>query len=98
MDDREEKYYIDRATYKKIKGFSRDQLNSFLNDLYNSAYEEGQKSIEKQSIELDTDSLRSALSAIKGIGNNRLNEIMAAIEAHLNKFKEHGEQENDTNI
>jgi len=67
-----------------------DKSHSFLNDFYNSAYEEGQKSIEKQSIELDTDSLRSALSAIKGIGNNRLNEIMAAIEAHLKKTQEHG--------
>ncbi len=52
MDDREEKYYIDRATYKKIKGFSRDQLNSFLNDFYNSAYEEGQKSIRSSQLSL----------------------------------------------
>lgn len=43
---------------------------------YDAALKEG-------TVELNTDKLRAEISQIKGIGENRLNEIMAVIENNL---------------
>lgn len=64
------KQLLDRALYKKIKGFNKEAMESFLNDIYD---------LGRQSAEVDTDKLRERLSQIKGIGEKRLDEIMDAI-------------------
>jgi hypothetical protein len=69
-------YAISREMYKKIKGMNREQLQVFATTIYL----DGVKSVETTTIDLDR--LREDIGAIKGIGESRLNEIMAVIEKY----------------
>lgn len=71
---------LDRATYKKIKGFDRNQMEQFLADIYANAAEDV---VENNAVSLDMDKLRKEIRKIKGVGENRLNEIMSVIEQNL---------------
>lgn len=73
---------LDRATYKKIKSFDRNQMEQFLADIYANAAEDV---AENNTFSLDMDTLRKEIGEIKGVGESRLNEIMAIIEQHLKK-------------
>lgn len=73
---------LDRATYKKIKDFDRNQLEQFLADIYANAAKDA---AENNAVSLDMDKLRKEIGEIKGVGESRLNEIMAIIEQHLKK-------------
>ncbi len=73
----EQKFQLDRATYKQIKSMDKARMTAFLSDIYMSGKE------ESGSAELDFDKLREEIAQIKGIGESRLNEIMAVIEKHL---------------
>lgn len=76
MDNKKEGFVISRDMYKRIKGMNREQLQSFATTIYL----DGVKSVE--TVNIDMDKLREAIGAIKGIGESRLNEIMAVIEKH----------------
>lgn len=76
-----EKEILDRALYKRIKSMNKAEMSDFLNSMYKL----GQDSI---SLEIDTDELRERLSAVKGIGTVRLNEIMDIILDVLGYEKE----------
>ena len=76
MDNENKGFIISREMYKKIKGMNREQLQVFATTIYLN----GVKSVETTA--LDLDKLREEIGAIKGIGENRLNEIMAVIERH----------------
>ena len=78
MDD----FILKRDTYKKIKGFDRKQMEQFLSDIYANAAEEA---LKNNSISLDMEKLRKEIGKIKGVGENRLNEIMAVIENNLSQ-------------
>ncbi|MBR6983463.1 MAG: hypothetical protein IKH75_08030 [Ruminococcus sp.] len=69
-------YAISREMYKKIKGMNREQLQVFATTIYL----DGVKSVETTTIDIDR--LREDIGAIKGIGESRLNEIMAVIEKY----------------
>lgn len=75
-----EKLILDRATYKKIKGFDRNQMEQFLADIYANAAEDV---AENNTVSLDMVKLRKEIGEIKGVGKSRLNEIMAVIEQNL---------------
>lgn len=66
---------IDRDTYRKIKKMSREELNAFL-----LRYADG---LTKNEHVIDLRELENDLKTIKGIGEKRLEEIMAIIEKHL---------------
>ena len=68
---------LDRALYKKIKAMDKQQMQNFLVSLYNNA----QPDMNAASVDLTE--LRNEIGAIRGIGENRLNEIMSVIEKHL---------------
>ena len=65
---------IDRDTYRKIKKMSREELQAFLVRYANNISEN--RSIDLREVEAD-------LKTVKGIGEKRLQEIMAIIEKHL---------------
>ena len=71
-------FIITREIYKKIKGMNREQMQVFATEIYL----EGVKSVESESIDMDRQ--RTQIGAIKGIGENRLNEIMSVIERNDN--------------
>ncbi|MBQ8011629.1 MAG: hypothetical protein IJ265_08750 [Oscillospiraceae bacterium] len=68
---------LDRATYKKIKSMTREEMQNFLTNYYHSVMEDAEAPM------LDLGELRTELGSIKGVGEKRLDEIMAVIEKHL---------------
>jgi len=77
-----DKITLDRATYKRIKSFDRNQMQKFISDIYDDA---AGNTAENGTVSFDMDKVRKEIGEIKGIGENRLNEIMAIIEANLVK-------------
>ncbi|MDO5151338.1 MAG: hypothetical protein Q4D76_18420 [Oscillospiraceae bacterium] len=71
---------LDRALYKKVKSMDRAAMEEVFRNMYQTGYE---TALNEGAAELDTEKLRSDLSKIKGIGESRLNEIMAVIEENL---------------
>lgn len=71
-----EQKIIDRDTYRTIKKMSRVELQAFLMRYANGLLENDGKSIDLREVEKD-------LRQIKGIGDKRIEEIMAIIEKHL---------------
>ena len=72
-----EQKMLDRATYKKIKSMTREEMQNFLTNYYNNVMENAEAST------LDLGELRKEIGSIKGVGEKRLDEIMAVIERHL---------------
>lgn len=68
---------LDRATYKKIKGMSREEMQNFLTNYYNNVMQDASDTT------LDLDELRKEIGGIKGVGEKRIDEIMVVIERHL---------------
>ena len=75
----EHKLQIDRTLYKRIKGFDKNQMQQFITNIYETAVDD----VQGNAAIVDMEKLRSELSQIKGIGENRLNEIMAIIEKNF---------------
>ena len=71
-----EQKIIDRDTYRAIKKMSRDELQAFLMRYADGLLENDGKSIDLREVEKD-------LRQIKGIGDKRIEEIMAVFEKHL---------------
>ena len=67
---------IDRDTYRSIKKMSREELQAFLMSYANGLMENDGKSLDLREVEND-------LRQIKGIGDKRVEEIMAVFEKHL---------------
>ena len=68
---------FDRATYKDIKNMDRETMQRFVTNVYMNGKN------DSEAVSVDYDDLRADLAKIKGIGENRLNEIMAVIDSHL---------------
>ena len=68
---------LDRTTYKRIKGMTREEMQSFLTNYYNNVMEDA------NAPTLDIGELRKEIGSIKGVGEKRLDEIMMVIEKHL---------------
>ena len=77
-----EEMLMDRAMYKKVKSMDRESLEQTFKNVYKIGYD---KAKAESSTPVDLEKLRSDLKLIKGVGETRLNEIMAVIEIHLSK-------------
>ena len=75
-----DKLTLSRETYKMIKNMDRERMQNFLADICARVEEEAKGGAE---VTLDMDKLRRELGEIKGIGESRLNEVMAVIENNL---------------
>ena len=71
-----EQKIIDRDTYRAIKKMSREELQAFLVRYADGLLENDGKTIDLREVEKD-------LRQIRGIGDKRIEEIMAVIEKHL---------------
>ena len=71
-----EQKIIDRDTYRSIKKMSREELQGFLLRYADGLMEKDNKTIDLREVEKD-------LRQIKGIGDKRVDEIMAVFEKHL---------------
>ena len=79
------KYNLDRETYRAIKKMDRVQLEKILIDVYTSGKEDAESGY------IDLSELKAANGQIKGIGENRLNEIMDVIQ----NFVDNAEKKED---
>ena len=79
------KYNLDRETYRAIKKMDRVQMEKILTDVYTSGKEDAESGY------IDLSELKSAIGQIKGIGENRLNEIMDVIQ----NFVDNAEKKED---
>lgn len=68
---------LTRDLYKQFKSFDREKMQAVLIKVYL----EGVNSAETSNIDLDE--LRTVIGSVKGIGQKRLNEIMAAIGEYM---------------
>ena len=75
----EKGFELPRSLYKELKKMSREQMQNVLTDIYR----QGAESIETSSVDLGE--LRKAIGSISGIGEKRLDEIMALIDEFVNK-------------
>ena len=71
-----EQRIIDRDTYRAIKKMSREEMQAFLMRYAEGLLEDNDRVLDLREVEKD-------LRQIKGIGEKRLEEIMAVIEKHL---------------
>lgn len=85
---------INRCMYKDIKKYDREQMNDFLQDVYETGAKNGyEKGLQEASKGLsDTDiicfveKLQPEIADIKGIGAVKLAEIMDVVKAHLKEL------------
>ncbi len=65
------------GSYKKIKGMTRKEMQNFLTNYYNNVMEDANVPT------LYLRELRKEIGGIKGVGEKRIDEIMAVIERQL---------------
>ena len=78
MEEEKKGFELSRALYKEFKSMKREKMREVLTNIYM----QGVDSVE--SVSVDLDELRKAIGAINGIGEKRLDEIMAVIENFVN--------------
>lgn len=77
-NDKKHGFVLTRDLYKQFKSFDKEKMQAVLTNIYL----EGVHSVETSNVDLDE--LRSVIGSVKGIGEKRLDEIMAAIGEYLN--------------
>lgn len=78
MEEEKKGFELSRTLYKEFKSMNREKMQEILTNIYL----QGVQSVETASVDLDK--LREELSKISGIGEKRLNEIMAVIDSFVN--------------
>lgn len=68
---------IDRNTYKNVKHFNREQLIRFCEMIYSDGYNDGRESVPG----VDTEQLYKVIASVPGIGEKRMAQIRAAVDA-----------------
>ena len=81
MEKEQNTVELTRSMYKEIKTMNREQMQKVLTNIY----QQGVDSIEHGAIEFE--SLREEIGKINGIGEKRLDEIMAVIENFISPAK-----------
>lgn len=74
-------YLLRREDYKRIKKMDRSQFESFCQNLYMTAYEEGRKCVPG----IDITEVEKAISETPGIGAKRLEAIMESLNSKFTK-------------
>lgn len=77
-------YLLRREDYKRVKKMDRSQFESFCQNLYMTAYEEGRKSVPG----IDITEVEKAISETPGIGRKRLEAIMGSLNNRFMKAEE----------
>lgn len=70
------KYFIDAATYQRIKSLDFSEMNDWLERFYRAAYTDGTNSVKVA----DAGDVVKEIAKVKGIGPKRIKAIEEAIE------------------
>ena len=80
---------LDRDLYRTIKKMDRLTMQGLIQDIYESGKKKGTEEYGSESssaAEIDFDALKAEISAIKGIGEKRVEQIMEIVTKHLNQL------------
>lgn len=70
---------INRKEYQAIKKKDHNQMNLYLQEIYKNGYTDGVKSVPG----IDIAEIKKALLSVKGLGEKRVEVILAALEKEL---------------
>ncbi|MBO6230082.1 MAG: hypothetical protein J6O50_05900 [Ruminiclostridium sp.] len=71
---------LNRDLYRKIKSMDKAAMEQTLNNIYEMGAKDA---LANAAIDLDMDKLRSEISAVNGIGDKRLEQIMEIIRRNI---------------
>lgn len=74
-------YELNRKTYKAVKKMDHEQMRLFCEGLYMRGYEAGKQETE----ELSDEEIVQAILQVKGIGEKKAGDIVAALEMSKKK-------------
>jgi ribosomal protein L29 len=80
MSENDPVIQLDRSLYKKIKTMDRLKMEEILQSVFNYGFKEA---LQLKNNVMDLNLFRREISKIKGIGENRLNEVMKVIESNI---------------
>lgn len=80
MSENDPVIQLDRLLYKKIKTMDRLKMEEILQSVFNYGVKEA---LQLKNNVMDLNLIRREISKIKGIGENRLNEVMKVIESNI---------------
>ena len=72
-----------KEIFETVKGLSNDDRGDFIINTYENLYGKLRTDNAGSDVNVDMAKLREDLSHIRGIGGQRLDEIMAVIQRHL---------------
>ena len=70
------KFELNRKVYQSVKKMDHNQMNNFMQNMYDSGFKDGQASVPT----LDIGLIKKALLNVKGIGEKKASDIVVAIE------------------
>nr|DAS46221.1 MAG TPA: hypothetical protein [Caudoviricetes sp.] len=70
---------INRKQYQGIRKMDHNQMNLYIQSIYKSGYTDGVKSVPG----IDIAEIKKALLSVKGLGEKRVEVILAALEKEL---------------
>ena len=73
------KVTINRKEYEKIKKYDRTQMDTFIQSVYKSGFEDGKSSVPG----IDIAEIKKTLLSVKGLGEKRVEAILEALERSL---------------
>ena len=79
---------LTRDLYRQIKSMNRDAMEKTINNIYDMGAKDA---LENAVIDLDMGKLAAEIGTINGIGDNRLEQIMAIIQRNIKEADEKGE-------
>lgn len=75
----QENVTINRKEYERIKKYDRTQMDTFIQSVYKSGFEDGKSSVPG----IDISKISDTLLTVKGLGEKRVEAILAALEKEL---------------
>lgn len=70
------KFELNRKVYQSVKKMDHNQMNNFMQNMYDRGFKDGRASIPVLDISL----IKKALLNVKGIGEKKAADIIVAIE------------------
>lgn len=75
----EKRTILNRKLYKNIKKYDREQMESYLVNLYMEGYEDGRNDVAG----VDVSAIKEIVMGVKGVGEKRADEIVRKIEERI---------------
>lgn len=75
----EKRTILNRKQYKNIKKYDREQMESYLVNLYTEGYEDGRNDVAG----VDVSAIKEIVMGVKGVGEKRADEIVRKIEERI---------------